>query len=164
MHPPGNSEISKYTKTTPWTLTRDSPMVTMPQRCYLAWNYGSNGSGVPVSAVYSKSHIALLPPPRMVMFPVALIGSRPCSTPKYTGPFTLRRNYASREYFPQKCNITQLSLARPLLGPVLPYHFSPALAHSRPVKHPTHPFSAFSHPRIVASARVFNYHFLSSCC
>ena len=42
------------------------------------------------------------------MFPVALVGSRPCSTPKYTGPSILRQNYTSPKYFPQTCNITGL--------------------------------------------------------
>ena len=77
----GNSEISKSTKTTPRTLTHDSPMVTMPRRCDLAWNYGSNGSGVPVSAVRVKSHIAIPAPPRVTMLTNALSRSRTCNRP-----------------------------------------------------------------------------------
>ena len=66
----------------------------------LAWDYGSNWSGVPVSAVRKKSHIAILAPPRVTMLTDVLIGSKPCSTPKYIGRPTLRQNYVSRKYFP----------------------------------------------------------------
>ena len=74
-------EIPKSTETTPRTLTPASPMVTTPQRCDFAWNYGSKSSGVPVSAVHSTSHIPILAPTRVAMLTDVLIGSRPCRTP-----------------------------------------------------------------------------------